>query len=52
MPRMANLGKAVPPVEVLVLLLSGLRMTTVKPESNRVTQAKFSKILSPSPKMD
>lgn len=33
MPRMANLGKAVPPVVVLVLLLSGQRMTTVKPES-------------------
>lgn len=34
MPRMANLGKAVPPVVVLVLLLSGQRMTTVKPGAN------------------
>lgn len=35
MPRIANLGKAVPPVAVLVLLLSGQRMTTVKPVLNR-----------------
>lgn len=34
MPRMANLGKAVPPVVVLVLLLSGQRMTTVRPASS------------------
>lgn len=31
MPLMANFGSAVPPVVLLVLLLSGHRMTTVKP---------------------
>jgi hypothetical protein len=36
-PRMANLGRAVPPVVLLVLLLSGQRMTTVKPETRKHT---------------
>ncbi len=35
MPRIANFGSAVPPVVLLVLLLSGQRMTTVKPVLNK-----------------
>lgn len=42
MPRIANFGSAVPPVELLVLLLSGQRMTTVNPVLERKVIIKVS----------
>lgn len=43
MPRIANFGRAVPPVVLLVLLLSGQRMTTVKPVLSQqiITQVNY-----------
>lgn len=41
-PLIANLGSAVPTVPLLVLLLSGQRMTTVRPEKKKMIRRKKS----------